>query len=274
MDCREAEEQLSPYLLGALGSMELYALDRHIEACTRCSRRLHEEGEIIADLAYGVPQLEVPIHVKRRLMSRIEAEADLSSKSIGFLPGFVLELGSRFRSHSGMAVASIMVLVVVLGGVWVNERLNEIADRKEAQAAQTEPMTETNAGLQDQLYLAYSAAAPGLAVEELSATRRSDNARGMFLVPRSGNTAFVAALGLLPLPRDLVYHVWLVMDGRRHSAGSFTVDSTGYGYVNIKLFVPLRKLDAIVVTVERAGGSDKAERRNADTGRTVLRGDL
>ncbi len=142
---------------------------------------------------------------------------------------------------------------------------------KPVAAAVTSELAEA---LQDQLYLAYTAAAKGMAVEELSATRRSDYARGMFLVPKTGDSALVAVLGLPALPRGFAYRVWLIAEGRRYSAGSFTVDSTGYGYINIKLFAPLAELDAIAVTIKRVGESKRGDGSSPGTGRTVLRGGL
>ena len=275
MECREAQNQLSSYLLGALGSAELYAMDRHIDGCVLCGVKLREEGQIMAELAYGVPQLEAPARVKRRLLSRIESlAADRLSRKSGLWRRLVPDPGSRVGAQLGMAIASIAVVVLVLGGVWVNGRLDARAEKKEALSVATLATSEPAVALQDQLFLAYTAAVPGLTVEELSSTRRSDYARGMFLVPSTGASALVAALGLNPLPRDFVYRVWLIADGRRYSAGSFTVDSTGYGYTNIKLFAPLAELDAILVTIERADGANGGDRNSSGTGRTVLRGDL
>ena len=275
MDCREAQEQFSPYLLGALDSAELCAMDRHIGLCVRCGVKLREEGQIVTDLAYGVPQLEAPARVKSQLLSRIEHEAaDRLSRKSGLWRRLILDPGNRRGAQMGMAMASIAVAVLVLGGVWINGRLNATAERREALTAATVATSESAAALQDQLYLAYTAAVPGQTVKELSATRRSDYARGMFLVPKTGTSALVAALGLPPLQKGFVYRVWLITDGRRYSAGSFTVDSAGYGYTHISLFAPLADYDAIVVTIERADGREKGDRSSPDTGRTVLRGDL
>jgi len=162
----------------------------------------------------------------------------------------------------------------VPGGVWINGRLEAAAERNEALSVAAAVTSEPAVALQDQLYLAYTAAVPGMAVEELSATRRSDDARGMFLVPKTGDSALVAVLGLPALPRGFAYRVWLIADGRRYSAGSLTVDSTGYGYTNIKLFAPLAELDAIAVTIERVDESERGDGISPGTGRTVLRGDL
>jgi hypothetical protein len=58
MDCREAQEQFSPFLLGALDTEDLFAMDRHVDRCVRCGVKLRAEGEIMTGLAYGVPQLK------------------------------------------------------------------------------------------------------------------------------------------------------------------------------------------------------------------------
>jgi hypothetical protein len=275
MDCQEAQEQFSPYLLGALDSEELFAMDRHIGRCVLCGVKLRAEGQIITDLAYGVPQLKPPARIKHRLLARIKPEAaGLLSAKNGLWRRLVADLAGRRSAQMGMAVASLAVVVLVPGGVWINGRLEAAAERNEALSVAAAVTSEPAVALQDQLYLAYTAAVPGMAVEELSATRRSDDARGMFLVPKTGDSALVAVLGLPALPRGFAYRVWLIADGRRYSAGSLTVDSTGYGYTNIKLFAPLAELDAIAVTIERVDESERGDGISPGTGRTVLRGDL
>ena len=74
MECREAEELIAPYLLGALDAHEAAGVDRHIDGCLECSTKLREEGDIVVGLAYASPQMEVPARVKTRLLSRIAEE--------------------------------------------------------------------------------------------------------------------------------------------------------------------------------------------------------
>ena len=225
MDCNRVEEQLSAYLLGALDSVELRALDSHIDACGRCRRTLSEHGEITENLTYGARQLDPPARIKQRLMSRIEAYQGHSPAGFAApISRLLSALGFSPGTYSGMAAAAPY-----------------------------------------QLYRTYPAAMPGLAVEELVAAWRSDGARGMLLAPRSGRTAHVAAFGLPPLPVGLVYRVWVVTDQRRYDGGSFTVDPTGYGYVDLRLPTALAELHSITVTIERADGD-----RGVDSNTTTI----
>ena len=275
MDCNRIDDQLSPYLLGALGYAELRALDRHIDGCGRCQLRLREEGEITEKLTYDAPQVAPPARVKQRLVSRIEADqgrrlVGTGVPTSGLLAGFSFSFGT----YSGMAAASLVVLLLVLGGAWANGRLNEVTAGKQALVLQVDAPGEASAASPYQAYPTFPAATRGPAVEELVATRRSDGARGMLLAPRTGSTAHVAAFGLPPLPVGLVYRVWVEVDLRRYDAGSFTVDSTGYGYVDLRLPTALTELDSITVTVERANGDREVDSNTTTTGKAVLRGDL
>ena len=173
-----------------------------------------------------------------------------------------------------MAAASLVVLLLVLGDAWANGRLNEVTAGKQALVLQVDAANEASAASPYQLYPTFPAAMQGPAVQELVATRRSDGACGILLAPRSGSTAHVAAFGLPPLPVGLVYRVWVVVDQRRYNAGSFTVYSTGYGYVDLRLPTALTELDSITVTIERAYGDREVDSNTATTGRAVLRGDL
>ncbi len=96
--------------------------------------------------------------------------------------------------------------------------------------------------------------APELVVEELSVTSKTSDTRGMFLAPKTDNSALLVGLGLARLPRNFEYRVWLILKGRRYEGGSFGVDSAGFGYTTIEFFAPLAKLDGIGVTIERHRG--------------------
>ena len=147
MECKEAQEQLAPYLLGALDSQEMSAMDSHLQTCAECSLILNQEGDIVTELAYAVPQLEAPPGVRQRLFSRIEMEevrsrpAEVGREWFDFLP----RLGWRLATHSGMAVASVLAVVVVFGGVWFNSRLDNLAEERDAVAAEVETVNDGGA---------------------------------------------------------------------------------------------------------------------------------
>jgi len=254
MDCRKAEELFEPYLLGALDNGDRLLMDSHLDTCLTCSVRLHGEGETVARLAFTVPQVEPPSRIKQRLLSRIEAEAAPRPDRLGLSRGLA--------PHAAKAVALTLVVGLVFAGVWFNSRLNELSVDNEAQVKKM---------VNDQRFLTSMTAAPGVSVNMLYGTEHSVKAWGMLAccsVSDGGPAALLVVLNLPPLPRDNVYQVWLIKNKQRHQAGTFTVDSTGYGQAVIIPVVPFAEFDAIGITIEHAGRGDGLSR----TG--VLKGDL
>ena len=278
MDCRESEELFVPYVLGALDSEETEKMAIHLEACAGCRARMRQENEIVEKLTYAVPQLPVPPSVKQRLISRIEAEG-APDRPAGILSNrlsFLTALGRGLAVHSGLAVASMLIVAVVLGGVWYNGHLNRIALEKQGGAGRLASVLDTAVEqnfemtqlVKEQRHLRNMSIEPAVSVSMLSGRGMSPNARGMIVVPPTGEAALLAVLHLPPLPVDKIYQVWLIKSGGMYSVGMFTVDSSGFGQTKIELIAPLRDLEAIVITVERAGGSP------GPTGESVLMGEL
>jgi anti-sigma-K factor RskA len=277
MDCKESEGFFEAYLLGALDSRVRSRMDSHLETCTSCGARLYEEGETVAKLAVSVPQLAVPAAVKERLFQIVDAEPGPGwlSRLAGKLSAFRVPALGYHPAGAGVVLASLAVVGLVLGGVWFNNRLNQIADENELLNAQVETVVEREAKVMkmmyDQRYLASMTAAPGVSVNMLWGTEHSVKAWGMIAccaVSESGTVALLAVLNLPPLPRDKVYQVWLIKGEERMSAGLFEVDSTGYAQTVIIPLAPMAEFQAIGITVEPLGGSP------SPTGTGVLRGDL
>ena len=264
MDCRETEERVTSYLLGELDGEDLLEIDIHVETCRSCASLLGMSRDGAPDPMLGTPNLQPPSRVKQRLMAKVEA--DRSQIPIHHL---LIRAGMELTTKPGLAVAAVLVLVLVLASMW-----NE--GRPGSTALDNVPSTETvgREGENDQLFLAYSAAAPGLAVEELSATRATDTARGMFLVPRSSNSALLVGIGMPQLPKGQTYGVWFTTEGQRYRAGTLQVGPDGHGHVNLRLFVPLSWIDTVSVTIEE----DVAPRNDSEDtmpqGPTILKGDL
>jgi hypothetical protein len=271
MDCNSAQEQFSAYLLGALEVAEIEEIEQHVDRCTPCSDMLRAEGDVVLELARLSPQVVAPDRIKWRLLSAIDAE----EAEVGLFAGLWtrLRLGPlmRLNGHTGIVLASVAIVALAAGGVWANGRLNEVAEAKDTMTRQAEVLASPRSVLQDRLLTTYSEAAPELVVEELSVTSQTSGTRGMFLVPKSDNSALLVGLGLAQLPRNYEYRVWLILEGRRYEGGSFGVDSAGFGYTAIEFFAPLANLDGIGVTIEH-------HRRDDDSAglveTEVLHGDL
>ena len=279
MDCKDAEDLFEPFLLGALDSSARRLMDSHLETCAACGLRLQDDGETVARLAFAVPQLEVPARVKRRVLSAIRGEAEIGRLSI--LSGYLLTLWPAFNTqlgpHVGKAVASVLVLGLILGGVWFNGRLNSVSRENDRMTDQLVAAAEREAYLtdmvQDQRYFNFETlrlSPPSeMYVNMLWSTGWSPGARGLMMLSRSKTRALLLVINLPALSRDQVYQVWLIKDGLKYGAGTFTVDSTGYGQAVIIPVAPFAEFDSMAITPEPVGGS-----ATSPTGNDVLLGDL
>ena len=277
MESEHVEELFGQYILGELASRERRLLESHLESCSQCSARLEQEDEAVVRLALAVPRQEVPPTVKEALFSRVEA--DLRPGGLGRLIGGLGTLARGFtrpvQAHALGAVATVLVVVLVSGGVWFNDRVQDVAKENEEMSEKIETVVESEAQVRkmvnDQRYLTSMTAAPGVSVNMLRGSGNTDRAWGMVAccaVSDSGTIALLAVLNLPPLPPHQEYQVWLVQGRRKYPAGLFTVDSTGYAQTVIIPVVPFAEVDGIGITIEPVGGSE------GPTGTNVLNGDL
>jgi len=266
MDCRTTEKLASSYLLGELGGDELLEIDIHVESCASCAGLLGKREESVSGLVLGTPHVQPPPRVKRNLMDRVDADWRRSRTPVHRL---VIRAGMELTTKPGLAVAAVLVVALVLAGMWNEGRLGE-----NAMDSAAPPEAVGGAGENDQLFLAYSAAAPGLAIEELSATRAADTSRAMFLVPRSSNSALLVGFGMAQLPKGQAYGVWFTTEGQRYRAGTLQVGPDGHGQVTLRLFVPLSWIDSVSVTIEGKIAPRNDSEDNMPQGPTILRGDL
>ncbi len=295
MDCNEIEELLVPYLLDALSPAERESVEFHVESCQECSLRLQGDGETVARLALAVPQLAVPARVKESLFSRIGSlsGAEQVERRIGVSTRLWLNMGHNFLPRAATVAASVLVIALAFGGVWFNNRLNEVSEKNKILTEQVEKMAEREIQIteqveklaerevqimemvRDQRYLSYealrmTAGTTGAPVNMLWSTGSPSppGARGVMMFSQYRTFAILLALNLPPLPGDQAYQVWLIRGDKMNSAGLFTVDSTGYGQAVIIPVAPFAEFDAVGITIEPAGGSSDP------TGENILEGDL
>ena len=300
MDCKYGEEMLVPYLLGAIDERERRLMDSHLDSCPACSLALQGDGEAVARLASALPQLEVPLRIKERLLDRIDPKSRMykaTSRWLAIAKGPAVSFRRAFAPHVSKALASTLIVGVVFAVVWFNGRLESIpqenvdltgqldaAAQREAEVMQAvedftgRPDTvahreaEVAKAVKTQRDVTYEALrmsfSPGTSVNFLRGTGPWTSARGMMMVSQAGTRALLLVVDLPPLPTDRVYQIWLIKHGQRYSAGWFTVDSTGYGQTVIIPVAPFGEFEAAGITIEPAGGS------NDPTGVSVLRGDL
>ena len=279
MDCKDAEELFEPYLLGALDSSNRILMDAHLEICAACGLRLQGDGETVAKLAFAVPQLKVPARVRRNVLSAVRGEAESGGQLVlrGYLAALWRPFNTQLAPHLGKAVASVLVLGLILGGVWFNGRLDRVSEKNDKMTDQLQAAAEREALLtdlvQDQRFFTFETlrmSPPSeMSVNMLWSTGWSPGARGLMMMSRSKTRALLLVVNLPALSRDQVYQVWLVKNGHKYGAGTFTVDSTGYGQAVIIPLAPFAEFDSLAITPEPMGGS-----ATTPTGNDVLQGDL
>ena len=277
MECNEAADLLGPYALNALDAEERVQVESHVERCGDCLLRLQEEMEMMVGLALAVPQRPVPSDVKRRLMARIDAgrTRGLSARWAARAVGVERVLSTLLRGlvpHTGKAITAFVVAGVVFGGIWFNDRLNDISAASAELGGEIESMVEREAEVRtmvaNQRYLSSVSASPGVSVNLLRGTERATAAWGMLTCCAVSDNGLVALLGVFdlpPLPPGQVYQTWLIRNGQRHPGSQFTVDSTGYGqtviipqailpeFDPVNMYIPFNEFDAIGITVEPSG---------------------
>ncbi len=172
------------------------------------------------------------------------------------------------------------IAVVVVAGFWYSRSIRDIDDLKASLEAQMVSVAQSEEALRDMLQQQRDlthrmATEPGLTIKTLSANiptvpiSGDENPVGMILVSTKDTTATISAMNLPQLPTNQVYQVWLIKRGGLEiTTATFTVDPTGYGQTDVNITSPLDDFSAILITIEKAGGS------SSRTGESILGTDL
>ena len=149
MECVKAEERFDSYLRGELSPRETAELDSHLDSCQSCSVTLRADGEMLASLAFAVPQVEVPERVREGLLSAVGSGAvqPAAAPGRGLLERIRLSLRKPMPVHWASAAVSIVVLSLVIGGVWMNGRFAEMADANQAMNSRIAAVKSENSRL-------------------------------------------------------------------------------------------------------------------------------
>lgn len=302
MRCKIVEENYESYALGALPGGKRDEFEAHLADCPNEHPELDEAASTMSYLAMAVDRSPVPDRVLEALLARIQTDlgqdADggrqrhvvqvRDAASSGLFARIGTLIGGRW-AHPAMGMAVTAILLLVAGGLWLDNRLGSVEQSAsdmqkvdEMLAAVIEGQTElasqvaTGAAndahimdmVKEQRDLTYMEANPDRLVSMLRPADAAATGRGMMVTSSDGRDCLLAVLDMPALNGGDVYQVWLIKDGVKTSGGVFTVDSTGYGQMVIRPTDPMWEFDFIGITVEPAGGSSDP------TGRQVLLGDL
>ena len=183
------EEEVGPYLLGALDDSERREFERHLAGCRRCAMDVERLRPVAEALPRSVPQMAAPPGLKHSIMREVEGDAPRRS-----LPGFLRSLPS-LRPAVALAGAAAALLLGVAVGV-VLERSSDGAER-------------TVAAEMDR--------------------NRLPGASGSLTVPQDGTDAVLRVNGMPRPPRGRVYQAWVERGGAVVPQPTFEVGRDGSG---------------------------------------------
>ncbi len=254
MDCREIEELLPAYALGALEPGERQDVEEHLGGCPQCSRSARAHLETAAMLAQSVPEAEPPASVWQQIQERIGEEPPVPAES-GTATEAAEQQEVRRLSRSstvalslaaGFALALFGVLAVLL--VQLRGELGDV--REENQNLVTM--------IQDQRSLSYYTALPETDVLLLASTDLAPRARGMLITSGDRRWGYVVVDGLQQPEDGMAYRVWLMTSNGPTDGGTFTVDSTGYGQKFVRFPRLLDSYSGLEITMEQRQGAPSA----------------
>ena len=246
MTCDRVRERASGFVLGALDADEMLDVANHLGSCHRGHPEVDEFGGVLPYLAASLEPLEPPAWLRESVIAAARADlvvrrrvgnpsertsvepvaistfVSAAAASPSAVPaGQIVSLAAvrtsrrrRFMTWSMRIAAAVAILVLTGTGIIVQGNL-----AKALKAGQEDSTISYSIG-------------QGARTAVMSATDGS-KAGGIAVLRPSGHV-ILKLYGLTPTKDDQVFVVWLTTDqGGPTKAGSFTVDDSGIGYLEV-----------------------------------------
>jgi anti-sigma-K factor RskA len=229
----EYQEDIGPYALGALPQLEAELLERHLAGCEGCRGELEELRVVTAAMARSVPQVEPPPSLKANLMRTVIEEASLREGEHRPARDERGRLGTWIQGlRPPVAIAAALGILAL--GVVIGAAADQIAQG---------PGSRTIAAQIDR--------------------KAMPTGRAALKIGDGERTATLELAGAPQPPAGKQYQLWIQRGKTIERGPAFTPGSNG----TVDEPVPggVRDADAVLVTVERAGGAP------APTGTPIMR---
>jgi anti-sigma-K factor RskA len=211
----EYKDNIGAYVLGALPELESELLERHMATCESCRSEVEELRPVTAAIARSVPQVAAPPELKVRLMDIVNSEAAAREPSRERRSFWNWFSGLEPRMAAAMAVGVLALGIVVGVGI--------------GQLGGSGGTTTTVAAKIDRKLMPTGDAS--LAVK--------------------GESAKLELTGAPQPPAGRVYQLWYQHGTTIERGGTFRPKGDG----SYEADVSVAGADAVMVTVERAGGA-------------------
>ncbi|MDB4867785.1 MAG: hypothetical protein JWR03_2118 [Cohnella sp.] len=222
------------YMTGETPEVDRKRFERHLLTCAACREDAAEWRLVWDQLADEAPPLEPPADLKGQVMDAIFNTPPLETKP----PHLVARPVFRFRKPLRWIALAAAMFLAFFAGSWWNQAL--------------QPASEDALG---QIGVAPSQIEKLYRLEAVSASgkfKAGGHAYGVACLIRSdGNEQLVVyVFGSPKTEGNEAYQVWLMKDGKRSSAGIFTVGSSGIGLLTMPWTDKSSSFDTVGVTLE------------------------
>ncbi|WP_239614428.1 anti-sigma factor [Cohnella mopanensis] len=233
MDNRETSpcEGLIEYLTGEGLEMQRKRFERHLTSCSTCQEEAILWHEVWDRLADDMDLRDLPADLKDEVLGPLIEKENAEPKSMK------RRTASLFESRIvRLGAASALIIIVFLSG-WLMKDL-------QIQSIGKETSIETPSSIETLFQLN--------AERSNGKFNDSKHAYGVACLVRSDDDErLVVYVFGSPQTRDgEAYQVWLWKGGKRTSAGTFTVGSSGIGIMTLPLSHGIKDIDAVGVTLE------------------------
>jgi hypothetical protein len=224
-------EGLYEYLTGEGTDMHRKRFERHLETCSACKEESAIWKEVWDHLADDVELIEPPEDLKDAVL------LPLFKKEDSFLEPMWKVKPSIYKSSLKIGIGAALLAAVFLSGWLLRDGQLKFGNKQEASV-------QIPANIETLFHLT--------AQRENGKFEDSPRAYGVACLVRSdGAEQLVVYVFGSPQTHDgEAYQVWLLNNGDRTSAGTFTVGSSGIGIMTLPLKEGIPTIDSVGVTLE------------------------
>jgi hypothetical protein len=239
MTCDRVREFASGFVLGALETDEMIAVQDHLDSCPKAHPEVNELGGVLPYLAESLEPVESPAWLRKSVIEA--AKSDLESRRLIGEP-FARRLVETPSEHrvAGPVADVAPARVISLNAVRASRRRRAAVWFGRAAAAALivvvagyAAVVQTGVGKPGATDPIWNVLGQPDARPAVLVAYDHSQAGGLAVLRPSGNIV-VSVHNLQPTKGDEVYVVWLTADnGVPSKVGSFTVDDSGAGSLNV-----------------------------------------
>ncbi|MFC5403655.1 anti-sigma factor domain-containing protein [Cohnella soli] len=232
---------LFEYMSGEGSDMQRKRFEKHLSACPKCLEESSLWREVWDRLGEDVELLEPPADLKESVMKPLIGNEITnpakSNPAISFRPSGKRSAFSLRRVIAGMIGIAVLLMAFLSG--WL------FRDAQTEQTGKGQPFAAVSPANIEAVYKLNANRADG---------KFEDHPRAYgvaCLVRTDGKEQLVVYVFGTPETKDTeAYQVWLLKDGKRTSAGTFTVGESGIGITTLPMDDQAVSFDTVGITLE------------------------